>query len=321
MNLLQSFVVVACCLLYAALVSAQERGSETPFGTMVVVGMKTAPFPHPARSGGYTYNGKFFPAAKHYSDSSVAIMIPRGVEIAGTLDVIVYLHGWNNTIDSANEQFRLFEQCAASQKNAVLVFPEGPANAPDSFGGKLEDPDGLKNLLTEVVGNLERQREHKSSLSIGKIILAGHSGAYRAIAAMLDRGGMAGQIHEVWLFDALYGQSDVFLRWIETDMPRVKGRFITIYTDGGGTKEQTEKLIAELRKRENSATAIVTAEELTVDANAMKQILKQPGTYFIHTDLTHNGVIAQRQQFQRYAETSCLQALQTIPSKNTNKKK
>ena len=42
----------------------------------------------------------------------------------------------------------------------VLVVPQGPYNAPDSFGGNLEDPDGFKRFMGDVVETLR----HKSAL-------------------------------------------------------------------------------------------------------------------------------------------------------------
>jgi len=45
------------------------------------------------------------------------------------------------------------------------------------------------------------------------IILSGHCGGYRVISAILDRGGRSAHVKEVWLFDALYAESDRFLMW------------------------------------------------------------------------------------------------------------
>lgn len=270
----------------------------TVLGERLTVQMESAPFPHPKRSVGHSYDGKTYPAEAHYRDSSVMIFLPKGFKSSKRLDIVVYLHGWNNSIDSATAQFRLAEQFAESGKNAVLVFPEGPRFAPDSFGGKLEDSCGLQHLLAETLETLRRTKSINARL--GNVILAGHSGAYRAIAFMLLRGGAP--VREVWLFDALYGQTEKFTHWLEQDRKRLRGRFITIYTNDGGTKAETEKLMEDC--------TVWSVPFRAVEEQALtQQNLTRASVVFIHTDLTHNEVIARRSQFRRYLETSCLQGI------------
>lgn len=269
----------------------------TALGEAVTIGMKSAPFPHPKRSAGHTYDGKTYFAEQHYRDSSVMVIVPKGFKAAKTLDVVVYLHGWNNSIDTATAQFRIAEQFAESGKNAVLVFPEGPRFAPDSFGGKLEDSCGLQRLLAETLEIIRRTKNINGKL--GNVILAGHSGAYRAIAFMLLRGGVP--VREVWLLDALYGQTEKFAHWLDHDCKQQKGRFIASYTDGGGTKAECEKLMEDL-------AAWKIPFRLAEEQSLMEQDLKRSNVLFIHTDLSHNDVIARRSQFRQYLETSCLRA-------------
>ena len=264
-------------------------------GERLTLGMKSAPFPHPKRADGHIYDGKTYPTEQHYRDSSVMIFLPNGFKPAKTLDIVVYLHGWNNSIDSATAQFRLAEQFAKSGKNAVLLFPEGPKFAPDSFGGKLEDSCGLQRLCSETLAALQRTKN--INIRLGNVVLAGHSGAYRAIAFMLLRGGVA--VREVWLFDALYGQTEKFTYWLEHDRKRLRGRFINIYTDDGGTKAESEKLM------EDCAAWRIPFHAVEESAFT-KQDLTRSSVVFIHTELTHNEVVARREQFRWYLKTSSL---------------
>lgn len=294
------FAVLSC---YALGLQAQDwhttySTSGTQIGVSLKVGMKSAPFPHSKRSSGHIYNDKSYPAEQHYRDSSVMMFLPNGFKSSRILDIVVYLHGWYNSIDSANIQFRIAEQFAESRRNAVLVFPEGPKFAPDSFGGKLEDSCGLQRLLQETLETLRRTKNINAK--IGNVILAGHSGAYRAIAFMLLRGGIP--VREVWLFDALYGQTEKFTHWLEQDRKRLRGRFINIYTDDGGTKAETEKLIEDL-------AAWRIPNLLKPEIELTKQDLMQSSVIFIRTDLTHNEVVAKRSQFRQYLETSCLSGI------------
>ncbi|MEI9961819.1 MAG: hypothetical protein WDM76_12005 [Limisphaerales bacterium] len=92
-------------------------------------------------------------------------------------------------------------------------MPEGPRNASDSFGGKLEDTNGFKNFMIEAIANLQKNNVAKTNSEIGNIILSGHSGGYHVMAAILDRGGLSDKIKEAWLFDALYGGTENFVAW------------------------------------------------------------------------------------------------------------
>jgi hypothetical protein len=271
----------------------------TSLGELIVTQLTSAPFPHPKRAEGHTYEGKLYPAKEHYSDNTVAIFIPKGFRETGKIDLIVHFHGWKNNVEGVLGQYQLIEQLMASGRNAVLVVPQGPHDAPDSFGGKLEDPGGFKRFMEDVMQTLQhKSRLNKKDLAFGQIVLSGHSGGYEVISAILDRGGLTDHVKEVWLFDALYAQTDKFQAWID----RQQGRFIDIYTEHGGTKARTEELMATLKQR---GTALFAAKE----GDAKPADLQANRLIFIYTDLPHNEVVHQRQEFRDYLKTSCLQKM------------
>ena len=65
----------------------------------------------------------------------MAIFVPKGFRAGEATNLVFYFHGWRNNVDDTLKQFRVAEQLAASGVNAILVLPEGPKDAPDSFGG------------------------------------------------------------------------------------------------------------------------------------------------------------------------------------------
>ncbi len=291
---------LALLLAMAASAFAAETLEETyaAQGRLILTPFASAPFPHPARAEGHTYDSKLYPAKEHYADNTVALFIPKGFRETDRVDFIVHFHGWRNTVAGTLGTFRLIEQLVSSGKNAVLVVPEGPHDAPDSFGGKLEDPDGFKRFMNEVVATLRHRavfHTNAKDFTVGRIILSGHSGGYHVIAGILDRGGLAKNADEVWLFDALYGQTDSYLKWSD----RTDGRLLNIYTDHGGTKEESEKLQARLTVR---GTKLLVDDETTLNSDA----LKTNQFVFIHTDLAHDDVIAKRNEFELFLKTSVL---------------
>ena len=269
-------------------------------GELIVTQLVSAPFPHPKRSAGHTYEGKLYQAKENYSDNTVAVFIPKGFRETGKIDFVVHFHGWKNNVEGVLGQYQLIEQLMASGRNAVLVVPQGPHNAPDSFGGKLEDPGGFKRFMEDVMQTLQQKSGlNKKDLALGQIVLSGHSGGYEVISAILDRGGLTDHVKEVWLFDALYAQTDKFLAWID----RRLGRFIDIYTEHGGTKATTEELMATLKQRRTPLFAAKEDDFKLADLQANRLI-------FIYTDLPHNDVVRQRQEFRDYLKTSCLQKME-----------
>ena len=292
----------AAVVLHAAFAACATEGFASletnfaPLGRLIVTQFVTAPFPHPARAEGHEYHDEFFSAAEHYSDSTVAMFVPKHFRAADKIDFVVHFHGWRNTVPGTLEQFKLVEQLCASGKNAILVVPEGPRNAADSFGGKLEDMNGFAAFMHEAADTLRASGAlTKTNFEIGGIILSGHSGGYHVMAEILDHGGLAAQIREVWLFDALYGGTENFVAWQKAE----DGRLLDIYTDHGGTKAESESLMAELQ---TNGTSFFAAE----DTNASAEKLLTNRLVFLHSGLAHDDVVMKRGTFEEFLKSSCL---------------
>ncbi len=266
----------------------QPLDSISNYGTIIKFGSSHSPFPHALRKDGHTYSGKKYPASEHYSDSTIAVFVPKGFKPGRTTDMVFYFHGWNNSIDSSFIQFALARQFAEAGINAVLVFPEGPKFAPDSFGGRLEEKGVFARLVDEVLLKLN-ERGFIQEKQVGEITLAGHSGAYRVMAYIVFRGGYTQRIKNLILFDALYAQEEKFLRWIEKE----HGRFINIYTDDGGTDANSRAMMEDMNEWE--IPFLFTEENALTDEQLRKNRI-----VFIHSDLSHNDVISERNQFRRF---------------------
>ena len=263
-------------------------------GTMIVTTSDHAMFPHEKRAAGHTYEGKAYPADVHYSDRTVAIFVPKGFRAGDATSLVFYFHGWRNNVDDTFAKFRDAEQLAASGVNAVLVLAEGPKNAPDSFGGKLEETGAFSSLVSDVLGVLKARGVIESTRP-GSIVLAGHSGAYRVMAFILTRGGLTANIREVYLFDALYGQSEKFAHWID----RFPGKLIDIYTAEGGTRDQSLDLMDDLRAWDIPFVAVP-------ESAASQELLRKNRLVFIDSALEHNDVVAKNQQLRAFLAASGL---------------
>lgn len=265
-----------------------------PLGRLIITNFATAPFPHPLRAQGHKYHDKLF-GPEHYQDSHVALFIPKNFQTTEEVNFVVHFHGWGNHLTNVLTHYQLIDQFAASGRNAILIVPQGPLDASDSFGGKLEDEDGFKRFMAEAMDVLRQNGIVDKAARPSRIILSGHSGGYEVISAILARGGMIHQIREVWLFDALYARTERFVLWFDHDGQR----FIDLYTEHGGTKEETEDLMTALK---GSEIPYFQADE----TNATAADLRKHRLIFLYSELPHNDVMQRRHTFQNFLETSCL---------------
>ncbi len=271
------------CLISSCLVSCllAQDGKQIRFTSSFSM------FPDAARADGHLYNGIRYDAATHYSDSSVLLYIPENFSPSVPVQLVFWFHGWNNSIDSACTQFQLLEQFAASGRNAIFVFPEGPKNAPDSYGGKLEKPENFKGLLN----NITAQLTVKGILPKGfrateyRISLAGHSGAYRVISKIINET----PVHEIILFDAMYGGNEAYIKWLSEP----NHRFINIYTKEGGTYDNSLFILNKLTDSLQVPVLSIAEEALT------DKILMNQEKIFLFSSMGHNEVITHNRNWER----------------------
>jgi hypothetical protein len=267
-------VLAATADLHTAIAWEKSELGETAF-----VPMKSAPYPHPSRDKGYTYDNTFFARDPHYTDSTVGLFVPRGYHRTAKTNVLVYLHGWKNHVRKAIAEYRIREQIVASGQNIILIFPEGPRDASDSGCGKLEDKDGLKHLVHEALATLHAAGKIDTT-KVGHVLIAGHSGAYRGLACMADHGGMDAELSGVCLLDSSYGNLEMFVNWVRR---HPKGSFFSIFTDH--LSPQNVYLFTHIKKIDPHCALII-------DKDATDEELARSHTIFLHTEtLTHDETV------------------------------
>jgi len=249
-------------------------------------------FPDTGRMEGHVYNNISYNSADHYSDSSVIIITPKNFYAKKKVDMIFWFHGWNNNIDSALVRYGLSRQFAEAGANAVLILAETAKDAPDSYGGKLELKNTFNKLVNDVLKKLVGMHVISTGCIAGNVILAGHSGAYRVIANILQNGNVP--VNEVILFDALYADTDKFMNWLTAD----KGlRFINIYTNDGGTYDETKNMMSQVKNLNIPADSL---EEVDVTP----AIIQNNKIIFIHTLHAHNDIIQHPDNFKLFIENT-----------------
>ena len=266
---------------HAASGGAADTWISSPEGQTLLRPFRGAPYPHSSRENGYTYDGKFFAAATHYSDSTVGIFIPAGYRPADTVDYVVHFHGWSNHVAAALDRYELRKQMAASSRNAILLVPQGPKDAADSGGGRLEEEGAFARLIEEVTQFLVASGKIRST-RIGRIVLSTHSGGYLVTSRILAHGGLGDHISDVFLFDSSYGGLEVFADWAA-----VRGhRLVSIFTDHLAPENFT--LLTLLQKRHAAVTTIL-------ESDMSEKLLLPRKPMLVHAvDLPHDEIIQKR---------------------------
>jgi hypothetical protein len=249
-------------------------------------------FPDTGRMSGHLYDSVLYSTTDHYSDSDVLIITPRNFHATAKADLIFWFHGWNNNIDSALVSYGLSRQFAKSNVNAVLVLAETAKDAPDSYGGKLEQPNTFRRLASDVLKKLYEEKIVGAKCTAGNVILAGHSGAYRVMAGILQNGNVP--VNEVILFDALYADTDIFMKWLTAGSEH---RFIDLYTDHGGTLDETQSMLQQIRDLKLSADSLE-------EANLTQRISEENKILFIHSLHPHNDIIQHPDNFEMFIDAS-----------------
>jgi hypothetical protein len=292
-NILRIIGLVAVAVLTRGMLCAQPAYRVVHFSSTHNC------FPDTARAFGHLDGDKKqLPEAGHYDDSSVLLVIPRGLHVGKAVDLVFWFHGWHNNIDTALRFYGLADQMAASGRNAVLVLPEAAKNAADSYGGKMRQDGMFKSLVEDVVDELKLDGAVPREAVAGHVVLAGHSGAYSVIADILDHGQQA--VDEVFLFDALYGRVNTFMHWAEAG----DHHFVHWFTNTGyGPDEMSDTMMTNLRQRE-VAFGLCEEESVTPAILAGNRIL------FIHSPRTHNVIINNPDDFALLLRSSfCLRGV------------
>lgn len=103
--------------------------------------------------------------------------------------------------------------------------------------------------------------------ALGKVIISAHSGGYRPAAFSADSGGLGDHLSHLFLFDAFYGQHDLYRHWLENS----GGTIFAAYTDHLASKhlEFTAELPEKLRLH-------FEAEKTTVEHDSVVQTFLRP---------------------------------------------
>lgn len=255
-------------------------------------------------------HGPFPASGAPYEDDTCLVFVPHYFRAPpdGRIDTLVHFHGHDATVGSVVASMKIREQLALSRQNVILIAPQGPVNASDSRGGKLEDEGGFEAMLGEVRRALRRSEVAQAlgaaaipgGARIGATAISAHSGGYRVAGACLECGGF--DVTEVYLFDALYAARDRYLTWVlarrSESAARVRHKLVSVYRRGRVGK-QCEALMREF-DAEGVDYLRATGEAAVSDKEATRARV-----VFVESEVRHRDVMHQKDMLRRCLEWSC----------------
>jgi hypothetical protein len=200
------------------------------------------------RKGHRSYGGRVYWQDETYNDSRVLVHVPEHFDARKPGVIVVFFHGNGATLERDVRDRQLVpQQITDSGANAILLAPQMAVDAADSSAGKFWQAGGLKRFIDESANHLARLTGDPNSaraFANMPIVIVGYSGGFLPTAWSLEVGGISDRVRGVVLLDAVYGEMDKFVSWIESHR---SGFFVSSYTRY--TARRDRELMSTLRQK------------------------------------------------------------------------
>jgi hypothetical protein len=208
-----------------------------------------------------------------YNNRTVLLAAPQSFDPSKGGVIIVFFHGNVATLERdviARQQ--IVRQLADSGLNGVLVAPQLAVDAPDSSAGKFWSSGGFAAFLNEAEGKLgDYYPSARGAFRRMPVVIVAYSGGYLPAVYSLTVGGAEGRVRGVVLLDALYGERDKFVHWVEG--PGRNAFFVSAYSTSsreGNMAVEAELQQAGLAVQTGLPATLAPGEIAIVDAGAVE---------------------------------------------------
>lgn len=174
-------------------------------------------------------------------------------------ETVIFVHGHERDAERVWRDHGLPEQFRRSRRNALFVAPEAPVAAADAV--KWESVETLLSVVEQATKTRVPRR----------LLVVGHSGAYRTIAKWLGSPLVA----HVVLLDGVYGDMAEYRQWLSREE-------VSLHLVSSQTWVETEGLVSSLdeeqRARVRPEKSRLGHWELVANRITMPRVLaEQPG--------------------------------------------
>jgi hypothetical protein len=228
-----------------------------------------------AAAAAFTLPVQLAHAAYHVPGVPSAIVhAAAGFDPHAPLALSVFLHGYSCCVpvlfgqgptpcregDSLHEGWDLARFHDDAHVNSLLVVPQLAFMKRDGRPGSFGDQGGFRAFLEELLrGELSRHLGGARSLAdVARVDLIVHSGGYHTALAIMEHGGLPrGLLRSVVLFDALYGETPRFARYVEEHAS--EGLQFVVVSLPNATPERESRVLLRRLREKLGAEAVATA--------------------------------------------------------------
>lgn len=215
----------------------QARSGPIKQSKTQLVALSTAPFPYggtmpgsgepfldveiEGRKGHTKRSGRILWADDTFSENRVLLHIPKGFDVRKPGMIVVFFHGHGAMLErDVMQRQQVPAQITQSGANVVLVAPQFAIDASDSSAGKFWQPGAFAQFLGEAakeLGRLHGDKRAVRAFASMPVVIVAYSGGYAPAAWCITQGGLKKRLRGLVLLDALYGELDKFVSWIQGD--------------------------------------------------------------------------------------------------------
>ncbi len=239
-----------------------------------------------------TVNAKYPSNDSRFNDNSCLVYVPKHFNKNKPWNFMLWFHGWNNNIQSTIEQFKLREQIVLSGANVILIMPEGVKNGNDSYCGNWEQANYFNYFMEDVKLKLKSEKIVDKITAENQLIIAGHSGASRALVQVMDYSSIT--IKAILMFDAIYNHETNIIKCLKKFS---SCKLINLHTSREACTISTKNLI-QLMQKQNMGYLQKQDTDVT-DAE-----LKNNRILCLSSNLSHNDVPVSYNYLSRFLKAS-----------------
>lgn len=231
-------------------------------------------------------------SADHGNLPDALIRLPKNFDSSKPINLVVYNHGYRDSIQSALVNAELGRQMDLAPPNTVLVLPEWqkfPA-ASNAIDGDFGNQNQFKNMLQEIFDKTP-ELKGKTLNDVKNLDIISHSGGDKAVVSQVNNNGLGSKITSITLLDSTYvigNQLDMWLRLNIHDLANGRKQFRSIYNDTSSASRAQANRVRQMLSQAGLPDRVYQDDRRGTGPMTADEIGRSPIVYK-YTDATYNG--------------------------------
>lgn len=191
-------------------------------------------------------------AAAHGKYPDALVRIPKNFDPSKPVNVVIYSHGWRDTITTSYNSIYMNDQMEAAPPNTVLIMPEWQRSPGAESGnqGTFSQPNQFRKYLQEVFDKTPELRGKKID-DIGRMDVFSHSAGDNATLSIVNKNGLGSKITSLNILDSMFNTSRGYDDWIQQNIHQLfsgEKQFRNVYFVNTDTVSNQASRVADMLK-------------------------------------------------------------------------